>query len=318
MRPKTDGHKITREELEAIQIPDGSNIVIVHIPHQNKDTKTDAGIYVAGDQDFKPNMHAERWGYIYKICSSLFYDYSVADSLPWRTEIEAEVGDKVWFDFREALYAYTYECDGDWYKILNYEFLHLVQQDDGTIVPLNGYILFEEYEKPKESELLLDNKKDSRFAIARYVGKPNGDYSLSVYDDEIEVYEGEHVLFEDNTNCFPLESGLHNEFSDKKYVLQQRKRIVAIVDEEHTKIIRHHNGVVGVSVKEYKDEVKGIKLLKDQKRYRVGIVEDSANDNIPLGSIMCVPKKAGTKFGELEYFTEDRILYYELPKVTAE
>jgi len=311
MRPKTNAHHITRDELESLQIPDGSNIVIIHVPHKNEDTKTDGGIYVVGDQDFKPHFHAERWGYVYKTCDSLFYDYSVMDSLPWGTEIEVEVGDKVWFDFREALYAYTYECEGEWYKILNYEFLRVAQQDDGTIVPLNGYILFEEYEEPKESTILLEDKKDDRYAVAKYVGRPNSEYSLRVYNDNIEVNDEDHVLFEDDTHCFPLESGLHNEFSDRKYVLQQRKRILGVVDEKHEKIIRHHEGMVGVEVKPYEEEVSGIKLLKDQKRYRVGVVKDSANKNIPSGSIVCVPKKKGTEFNELEYYTEDRILYYE-------
>ena len=311
MRPKTNAHHITREELESMVIPDGSNIVIVHIPHKNEDSTTKSGIYVVGDQDFNPHLHAERWGYIYKKCRSLFYDYSVADSLPWKTEVEVEEGDKVWFDFREAAYAYTFVCEGEWYKIINYEFLRVVQKDDGEIVPLNGYILFEEYHAPRESDILLEDKKDDRYAIARYVGRPNDEYSLRVYNDDIDIYPGDHVLFEDNTSCFPLESGVHNEFSEEKFVVQQRKRILGVVDESHQEIIRHHIGVVGVKVKPPDEEVKGIKLLKDQKRYRVGVVRDSANDKIPNGSVVCVPKKASTTFNELEYFTEDRILYYE-------
>src|SRR6056297_1721467 len=124
MRPKTKTQKISRAELDKMQLPSGANMVLVHLPHQNKDTETESGILVVGDQDFKPAQHAERWGFVYRLPDKLVFDRNDPHSMQWKTEIECEEGDQVWFDYHAAMYAYTMECDGEWYKLINYTFLY--------------------------------------------------------------------------------------------------------------------------------------------------------------------------------------------------
>lgn len=311
MKPKVKKYKIDRDVLEALVLPPESHIVIVHVPHQNKDTTTKSGIYIVGDQDFKPAEHAERWGYIYKLPPGLLYEYGDPDTMSWKTEIECEVGDKVWFDFREALYAYTFEVDGEWYKLMSYEGLHVAQKPDGKVIPLNGYLLMKEYRPPKVSQFSLDPPVDARFGIVEIAGRPNDDYMLDVFSDDIDVYDGDHVLFEHKTSCFPLEATLHQEFSDVKYILQQRKKVIAVVDKEHKETLRLHRGVFAMKMRKDEMEVGGITLLKGQRRLRYGDVVESANDDIPVGSLVVVSKQPGTMFNDLEYFTEDQIYYYE-------
>jgi co-chaperonin GroES (HSP10) len=311
MKPKTKLYKISKEDLDRIELPDWSNIVIVHIPHKNEETKTESGIYVVSDQDFKPAIHAERWGYIFKKNDNLHYDNKSAASIPWKTKCEVEVGDKVWFDFREALYAYTFDCDGEWYKIINYEFLSLSVGGSKVIKPLNGYVLFSEYKKPKESELLLDSKVEEKYGVVEYVGEVNEEYTHPIWGDGIEVNKGDHVLFEEGSKCFSLESGLHNEFSDDKIILQQRRKVVAVVDSDHSHVLRLHDMVVGVNHVEGDNVIGHISLLGDPNSIRVGEVMESGTKNIPVGANVVLPKNKGTEFNGLEYFTEDRILFYE-------
>lgn len=311
MRPVTKSQKITMDELSSMVIPHGSNLVIVHIPHKNKDTRTKSGIYVVGDMDYKPQDHAERWGFVYRVCDRLSYGVGVKNTMPWKTEVEISEGDKVWFDMREALYATTYDVDGEWYKVFRYEFLHVAIKPSGEVVPLNGYVLFEEYEHRPDSAILLSTNVDTRFAIARYIGEPNESYIIGLYSDDILIEEGDHVLFEAGTSCFPLESGLHNEFSEKRLVLQHRKRVIGVVDQEHKSVIRLHPNVIGVRVIERSKDVGSIIVLKDQKNFRYGIVEETTNEELVIGSVVVLPKQLGTAFGGLEYFTDDRVIYYE-------
>lgn len=310
MRPVNKTYKISREELDALQLPLGTGAVMIRIPYKNKDQRTKSGIYLVGDQDYKPALHAERWGYIYKMSDSLHYDKTVIDSMRWKTEIEAEIGDKVWFDFRAALYAYTYECDDEWYKIMEYQNLYIAERGKEKIT-LNGNILFSEYEEDSDSDILLTTNIDKKYGVAEYVGSYNQEYSSSYYDDSIEVNKGDHVLFESGTSCWPLEAGLHNEFSKDKYVVQQRKRVVAVVDDKHKKTLRLHDNIIGVKIKEANLSRGEIKLLKDDKDHRIGYVEVSSHSNISEGDVVVLSKKGGTKFNGLEYLTEERVLYYE-------
>jgi hypothetical protein len=309
MRPKTQKHKITQGELEALVLP--PNVVLIEITHRNDETTTKSGIYVVGDQDFQPHVHAERWGVVYKVCDKLVYGRGNMGSMPWKTGIEVSVGDTVWFDLREALYAPTYVVGDTWYKLLKYEFLYLAKKDDGRAIPLNGYVLFSEYEPQPDSPLLISTNIDTRYGIVQYVGEPNDEYIISVYSDDIEVEVGDHVLFEAGTSCFPLESGLHNHFSEDKYVLQHRRRIIAVVDEAHENIVRLHDDVIGVDAIEREKKRGNIVTLKDHKNFRHGVVKTSSCADIPEGSVVAIPKQSGTLFCGLEYFTTDRIIFYE-------
>ena len=118
-------------------------------------------------------------------------------------------------------------------------------------------------------------------------------------------------MFEGGTRCFPLESGVHNKFSDQKYVLQQRKRIVGVVDEAHEHVLKLHNKVLEVSVISRDLEKNKIVMMRDYKNYRLAEVIDSTSKTIPSKAKVVIPKKTGMIFNGKEYITEDTIIYYE-------
>jgi hypothetical protein len=104
---------------------------------------------------------------------------------------------------------------------------------------------------------------------------------------------------------------MHQEFVEGGLVLQHRKRVLAVVNEDHSHILRLHTGVFGVKVREDKLEKGGITLTKSMSSIRIGDVVVSSHDKIKEGSVVILPKKQGTEFNGLEYYTEDRIYYYE-------
>lgn len=311
MKPKANIYKVERDVLEGLLLPEGSNLVIVKITAKAEDDKTESGIIKVGDQDFKPANHAERWGYVYKLPDKLTFKKGALHGMPWETEIECAVGDMVWFDMRSALYAYTMECDGDWYKVMHYSQLYVAYNDDVGFIPLNGYVMMREVMKEKSS-LEVDEKVDKRLAEVVYFGRPNKQYIEDYWDDEISILFGDRVLFEDGTSYFYLDNTIHKHdvLEDQDFILQQRKRFLLAIDG-NGEVADMHKGVIGVvEIKEDLDR-GNVKLLSSQERYRlVGVVE-SKNDSIPVGSKLLVSKKEGVLWEGVEYMMLDNVLYYE-------
>jgi len=308
MRPKSPTYNISKDELDKLNIPFASNMVIVHVPHKNENTRTNAGVYVVGDTDFSVHHHVERWGYVYALPSSFEYELS-RDMEQWDTDVECEVGDKVWFDYRAALNAYTFVVNGEWYKLLKYSHLYVAIRGE-DIIPLNGYVLFKRFIPEKESEFLLDSDPDERFGIVAYAGSKNKRYRIDMFSDDIDIKNGDHVVFEEGTACFDMEYELHEVFGES-VVLQQRKRILGVVDEDHDNILSLRAGVVGVKPREENLDKNGILLTREQRKQRVCDVVHSSHDTILENTIVLAPKKKGTLFNGIEYYTEERIFYYE-------
>jgi hypothetical protein len=119
------------------------------------------------------------------------------------------------------------------------------------------------------------------------------------------------VLFEEGNSCFPLESDLHREFRESDIMLQQRKRVLAVVSEDHTEVLRLHRGAFAVRMQEEDLGAGIVQLTKSQKRVRLGDVVASNHDRIRSGGKVLLPKKKGTEFNGLEYFTEDKVYFHE-------
>ena len=308
MRPDANTYRISKDELSKLNIPYASNMVIVHVPHQNINTRTKSGVYVVGDHDFNVHHHLERWGYVYECASSFEYE-DFRGIVSWDTDIECEVGDKVWFDFRAALHAYTFIVDDEWYKVLDYSQLYVAKRGE-DIIPLNGYVLLSDYIPETTSSILISSKPDDRFAVVEYCGSKNKRYQIKYFSDDIDINPGDHIMFEQGTTAYWMEDELHMSF-DKKVRLQQRKRILGTIDEEHENLITLRGGVIGVKPRDAKMNVGGIDLIRPQARQRIGDVVHSTHDKITEGSIVVVPKQKGTEFKGIEYYTEERIFYYE-------
>lgn len=309
MRPKEKIYRIDKSELEALQVVPESNSVMVRVPYYNRHQKTSSGLFIVGDEDYKPATHAERWGYVYKVCSKLFYDPPLINSMQWETEVEIQEGDEVWFNFNMALHAYTYICDNEIYKMLKYQDLYVARRGK-EVIPLNGYVVLKEWKPPKKSVFLLEEKADKRFAVVEHYGSCNKEYSNSHYSDDIQLGVGDRVLLEEGTSLIPLEGGLHNTFRDDQVFIQQRKRILAVVDSD-SNVVRVNSNTLAVKVKKSSLLKAGVVLMRDYKNYRIGEVKAAYCPDIPMGSTVVIPLVKGAELNDLEYITHEKILYYE-------
>ena len=139
-------YKLTKEQVDSIDLLRNSNKVLVRIEEKNIEKKTDSGIYLISptDTDWNPAAHSDRYGVVYATPPSLRFD-NTPYGMSWETHMELMVGDEVWFDFMDSENCVVLDCDdGNDYKLIEYENIYVARRD-GELIPINGYCLFSDY-----------------------------------------------------------------------------------------------------------------------------------------------------------------------------
>ena len=197
------------------------NQVLVKTLDKNEDSRTPSGIYKVGDTDFNPAKHANRISEVIMVPDTLYYGLTwhkvypkASESMPWRTDMELQVGDIIWHDYMNSLNCAVIDVDDErdeQYKLLNYYDIYVAKrkivldvwaegeyhdsrgscvimngvryggimegEDIIAVIPLNGYVLCEEVlEERKSSMDVLEKHVDQRFGRVAFMGKKNYGY----------------------------------------------------------------------------------------------------------------------------------------------
>jgi len=192
------------------------NQVLVKTLDKNEDSRTPSGIYKVGDTDFNPAKHANRISEVIMVPDTLYYGLTwhkvypkASESMPWRTDMELQVGDIIWHDYMNSLNCAVIDVDDErdeQYKLLNYYDIYVAKREVDIrnvsrkltgaginylwgchyieennrgyqIIPLNGYVLCEEVlEERKSSMDVLEKHVDQRFGRVAFMGKKNYGY----------------------------------------------------------------------------------------------------------------------------------------------
>ena len=189
MKYKQEIHSISQDEFDKITC--SMNRVFVEVD-DNQDFKTDSGIFLAVDEDYNPQFSARRYGRIIKMPSELVYDHDkqVGFSMPWKTKIEALVGDEVWFTSHGGNVSPIFRIvdNGKEYTMMGYQDLLLARRD-GLLIPLNGVILFEDEEPDviKSDYIDIVNNKKYKYdlGVVYISGNANEEYANGYFTDNI-------------------------------------------------------------------------------------------------------------------------------------
>jgi len=186
-----------------------SNNVMVKLDEENNYVITPSGIKLYVDNTYEPEKHTVVTGTVTALPSIL-----QLSQMPWKTEMELEIGDKVVMYYLAVMKAMMPEYrnfikkDKDIFVFIKYSNIYAAIRSN-QIIPVNGYILAEPcpdpfFERKKEESekkgisIVKINEKSNKngvFAIARYIGKPNIEYKEpSLSDKNIEVKQGDILL----------------------------------------------------------------------------------------------------------------------------
>lgn len=139
----------------------------------------------------------------------------------WKTDIEIDQGQWVWFASSSFDNAESFSLDGRNFIILDYHQLYMCEDK-----MLNGYMLCEKVEKAPESEILYSPKKKYHTNIYKVFQRANPvEYSEYYEDIPEDIQPGNYIMT--RFHMYPLleETG-HNFFSDKELHIFQSKEVI--------------------------------------------------------------------------------------------
>lgn len=174
------------------------NKVLVHIENKNSNATTESGIILCADPDWDEGANCNVYGTVKAIPNKLlrrekaYYEFGMEHG----TEMEVEVGDKVFFTRTES-----YNCDAitvgdDLYYLVDYPELILALRGDKRIM-LNGFVLMERINEEMKSDYLdlsFSTKNKVTYGKVIEVGKPNDWYMTPNVSDPKDIKVGDTVV----------------------------------------------------------------------------------------------------------------------------
>ncbi len=205
-----------------------NNYVLIKLDKENDSIRLKNGYELYIDITCDPEKHQTVTGTVQGLPSRLRYTGQPNDGMPWLTDMELALGDRVIVYYLSIVNALSkdlrrYVLEGeDRYVWVPYSSIYC-KFGEGWITPINGYVLVEPVEDPfvtavKERyarlgiELVTMNTRSNTnvcFGKVRYVGTPNKEYC-----DEGQTDEGVDVKVDDTVvlkriSDVPLHYDLH-------------------------------------------------------------------------------------------------------------
>ena len=235
--------RLSKEEFDHGKIAYASNLVMVEV--EKGELRSAGGVvlgfsddiqYAEGKDNHIANV-AKTHGRIVKIPANLCFEENNPNRSAWRTQIEVEEGDEVWYSPLSATNCTEVFVEDKIYKMIRYGDLFVAKR--GTrIICLNGYCIVEKVHRKNLGSLdsLSDDVIDPTRGIIRYLGRPNEEYFNKVYTDDIDVNVGDEVLFTKDNYPIPLEVFKYNSTFDdsgKEYWATQRRFMGMVMSENN-------------------------------------------------------------------------------------
>lgn len=220
------------------------NFVMVKLDPENNVVRTPSGFTLFIDTTFEPEKHTVVTGTVEALPLKL------NDSkLPWRTENELQIGDKVVMYYMAVMNAlapqyrrFVKEGRTTWVFIAYSNIYTAIRE--GVIIPINGYLLaepipdpyFEKLKKRYEEkgiELVDPETKSNKnvvFARIVYAGRPNRGYN-EIYnsDENVDVKPGDEVILK-KIRDIPIEYEYHSTVDGgRKLYRIQRHDILSVL-----------------------------------------------------------------------------------------
>jgi co-chaperonin GroES (HSP10) len=245
-----------------------SNRVQVELDPDNDFIVTPKGVRLLVDTTFEPEKHVVRVGTVTSLPEKLYYRRKLHinlsaeelknqsstrlryDGMPWKTEMELKIGDRVVMYFMAVQNCLRneykwYVREGKTIRIfIKYQNIYAAIRD-GKVIPVNGYVLVEPVEDPdwirklekaKSAGLELpDLRKPSNtnvvFGRIVYQGIPNQEYYEETLSDAHHEEKIGDVVVMKKISDIPIEYEYHAKIDGgRKLYRLQKHDILAVVN----------------------------------------------------------------------------------------
>ena len=208
-----------------------NNRVIVEVETFMYDQiKTESGFQLWVDNTFEISNFAVRSGKIAKLPEKLECWKDDKDSMAWETEIEAKVGDDVWFYAMAAHSGEKLLFQGKKYVIMSYEDLYVAKRGD-KVVCLNGNVLLKPIIRHEKALSYSSEYIDPDYAIVAHIGSINKEYETEYREDDNRLKEGMKVCI---SGIIPrrLEMPPYLDFDGQEYIVCQNYEILGFLQDD--------------------------------------------------------------------------------------
>ena len=235
--------RLSKEEFDHGKIAYASNLVMVEV--DKGELRSAGGVvlgfsddiqYAEGKDNHIANV-AKTHGRIVKIPANLCFEEKNPNRSAWRTQIEVEVGDEVWYSPLSATNCTEVFVEDKVYKMIRYGDLFVAKRKE-EVICLNGYCIVEKVYKKSLGSLdsTSEQELDTTRGIVRFAGRPNPEYFNPKYTDDIDINVGDEVLFTKDNYPIPLEVFKYNSTFDntgKQYWACQRRFMAYVLSENN-------------------------------------------------------------------------------------
>ena len=235
--------RLSKEEFDHGRIAYASNLVMVEV--DKGELRSAGGVvlgfsddiqYAEGKDNHIANV-AKTHGRIVKLPANLCFEENNPNRSAWRTQIEVEIGDEVWYSPLSATNCAEVFVEDKVYKMIRYGDLFVAKRK-GDVICLNGYCVVEKVYKKSLGSLDSTSEQsiDESRGIIRHMGRPNTEYFNPKYTDDIDINVGDEVLFTKDNYPIPLEIFKYNSTFDnsgKQYWVCQRRFMAYVLSENN-------------------------------------------------------------------------------------
>lgn len=224
------------------------NYVLIKLDPENSFIKLKSGFHLYIDTSYEAEKNITVTGQIWGLPSRLTYTGVANKGMPWKTELEVSLGDRVIVYYlavvnalKETEKRYFFEGN-DIYIAITYNNIFAVY-GEGFVRPVNGYCLIEPTDNPwwidtkRRMEKIgltavraVNEKSNTHvvFGKVKYTGTPNQEYvDRGVTDHGVDVSPGDQVVMR-KISDIPLQYDLHAKIDGgTKYWRVQRRSILA-------------------------------------------------------------------------------------------
>lgn len=231
-----DRKDLFKDHLEVVEVNsiDGvlyNNRVLVEVDeYMYNKIKTESGIEFLVDNTHQIPIFVVRSGKIAKLPDRLICWKEDDSSMAWVTEIEAEVGDDVWFYGMAAHSGEKLTSKGKKYVIMSYEDLYVAKRGD-KVICLNGNVLLRPIIKTYKALSYEKQYIDPDWAEIAYIGSINKEYEFEYREDDDRLKQGMKVCIS-GLVARRMELPPYLKFDGKEYIVCQNNEILGFLEDE--------------------------------------------------------------------------------------
>ena len=225
------------------------NNVMIELDSENDHIKMKTGGEIYLDTSYEPDKHVTVTGTVRAIPTSLRFDPENPSYMPWDTDMEIKIGDRVIIHYLAVMNCFRPEMKKYWVQdgkrlvFIQYRSIFCLIRED-VIIPINGYCLVEPIpdryieslkERADTAGLILagmNEKNNKRVVYGRvaYISIPNKRYFDSIYTDKgVDISPGDEVVMR-KISDLPTEYEFHAKLDGgRKFYRVQRCDIFGVL-----------------------------------------------------------------------------------------